>query len=76
MGLPKGRTKLIAEGCSLPSVGQAPRNEGVLLLVCRVTLGLLTLHAGANTPDAAKVNLGEPIKRWHALKLLSRICPV
>ena len=53
-------------GSSSPGVGQAPGDQGVLLLVCRVALRLLALHTGADTPEANQVNLDEQERIWHA----------
>ena len=52
--------------CISPGVGEAPGDQGVLLLVCRVALRLLALHTGADTPEANQVNLDEQERLWHA----------
>ena len=56
----------LRKGSSSPGVGQAPGDQGVLLLVCRVALRLLALHTGADTPEADKVNLDEQEGIWHS----------
>ena len=53
-------------GSSSPGVRQAPGDQGVLLLVCRVALRLLALHTGADTPEANQVNLDEQERLWHS----------